>query len=313
MSNLLLYIIVVVIWGSTWIAITFQLGEVAPVVSIIYRFGFAALLLFIFCLLKKVNLTLNRTEHFQVALLGMTLFGSNYYLIYHAQQYINSALTCIACSLILVFNIVNARLFFGTKLTPQIYVGGLLGLIGISLLFWPEVSHLTIDDKAVLGFILCVGGTLLASFGNMISIRNNQIKLPIMPANAWGMLYGALFMTLIALLNGETFSFSFSVTYIGSLLFLSIFGSVIAFGCYLTLLNNIGAHKASYTTIMFPAVAVVISTFVEDFNWNIYAVIGLIFILVGNLVVLGKKPKIKKQLKKKYSSETLLQESSQPQ
>jgi len=278
----------VIIWGCTWIAITLQLGDVAPSVSIVYRFGFAAFILFIYCRMKKLPLTFNGRQHLQLFLFGITLFGINYYLIYQAQQYINSALSCIACSLLLFFNIINARIWYKTHINYQVYLGGLLGIIGISTLFWPQISNINLGTGTLLGVTFCLIGSLFASAGNMLSIRNNKLKLPLLPANAWGMFYGTCMMTVIALIQGDTFTFSYTFSYISSLLYLSIFGSVIAFACYLTLLNNIGAHKASYAAIMFPAIAVIISTFAEDFSWSVYTVVGLSLILLGNLIVLAK-------------------------
>jgi drug/metabolite transporter (DMT)-like permease len=129
----------------------------------------------------------------------------------------------------------------------------------------------------------------------MVSMKNKLMNLPMMQANAWGMFYGSVFMTILLLAQGKSFTFSYTLPYISSLIYLSVFGSIIAFASYLTLLNNIGAHKASYTSVMFPAVAVVISSIVEGFSWNIYTVIGLLIILAGNIVVLSK-PRKNKQL-----------------
>ena len=292
MNNTFLYIITVLIWGSTWIAIKYQLGDVAPEASIVYRFGLAAILLFAYCWFKGLTLRFSLRHHLQFFLFGATLFSVNYYLLYSAQQHINSALTCIAFSMIMFFNVFNARIWYDTKITQQVYVGGILGLLGIITLFWPQISDTALGAETLLGLGLCLGGTLIASVGNMLSMKNQKLKLPLMSANAWGMAYGAIFMAVIAVIQGKNFSFDHSFAYISSLLYLAIFGSVIAFGSYLTLLNRIGAHRASYASIMFPAVAVIISTFVEGFAWSIYTVVGLCFILVGNLVVLArvKKP-----------------------
>ncbi len=286
MSNVFLYFATVLIWGTTWIAINYQLGEVAHEASLCYRFGLAALILFIYCKVKKQSLRFNIKQHVQLFLFGITLFACNYYFLYNAQQYINSALTCIAFSLIMFFNIINARIWYKTKITTSVYLGGAVGILGIITLFWPQINDTTLGSQTGLGLLLCLIGTLFASTGNMMSIRNKQEKLPLLPANAWGMFYGACFLATLTLVKGESFSFSFTFAYVSSLLYLSIFGSVIAFTCYLTLLNNIGTHKASYATIMFPGIAVIISTIVEDFQWNGATVIGLIFILIGNLIVL---------------------------
>jgi len=291
MNNLLLYIITVVIWGTTWIAINYQLGEVALEASIVYRFALAAAVLFIYCWLKKLPLAFNKKQHLQFIVFGVSLFGLNYYFLYTSQQYINSALTCIAFSTLMLMNIINARFWYKTPITKQVYAGGAIGLIGITTLFWPEVSNVELGGEVLFALLLCLIGTYSASNGNMLSIRNQKMMLPVMQVNAWGMLYGSIFLLIIALVQGKEFSFEWSVPYVSSLLFLSIFGSVIAFGCYLTLLDRIGAHKASYANLMFPAVAVIISTFVEGFVWSSYTVVGMFCIVVGNLVVLTKPKK----------------------
>ncbi len=296
MNNTFLYVITVLIWGTTWIAINYQLGDVPPEASIVYRFGLAALILFAYCRFKNLSLAFNKKQHLQFMFFGLTLFGCNYFFLYSAQQHINSALTSIAFSMIMFFNVVNARIWFKTRITQQTYLGAILGLTGIIVLFWPQINDTELGAETLLGLSLCFVGTLFASTGNMVSMKNKLMNLPMMQANAWGMFYGSVFMTILLLAQGKSFTFSYTLPYISSLIYLSIFGSIIAFASYLTLLNNIGAHKASYASVMFPAVAVVISSIVEGFNWNVYTVIGLLIILAGNIVVLTK-PKKNKQLK----------------
>ncbi|PHR83495.1 MAG: EamA family transporter [Colwellia sp.] len=288
MNNHLLYLMTVMIWGSTWIAINYQLGDVALEASITYRFALAAFILFLFAKVTQLPLRFSLKQHVLFVAFGICLFGLNYLLLYSAQQHINSALACIAFSTLMIMNIVNARIFYNTKITKQVYVGGAFGLFGIVTLFWPQLTDITLGAATLLGLGLCLLGTFLASIGNMLSINNQKNNIPIVAANAWGMLYGAMFTGLTVIIQGKQFSFSFEVAYVSSLIYLSLFGSVIAFGCYLTLMTRIGAHKTSYANILFPAIAVLISTVVEGFHWSEYTVIGLIFILLGNLVVLTK-------------------------
>ncbi|WP_286234475.1 DMT family transporter [Thalassotalea sediminis] len=291
MNNYILYAITVLIWGSTWYAISLQLGNVTPEASVVYRYAIASLMIFIYCAFKKQNLRFTVRQHVQLALFGICLFSVNYYFLYNAQTMINSALSCIAFSTLMIMNIGNARLFFGTRVDTSVYLGGFLGLLGIVILFWPQASELSLTNKTIVGFLLCLVGTLSASFGNMLSIKNQQDGLAIMPANAWAMGYGALFMSIVLLLQGKSFTCDWSVTYVSSLLYLSLFGSVIAFGCYLTLLTRIGAHKASYANILFPAVAVCIATLFEGFVWDIYTIAGFTAIMAGNIVLIIK-PKL---------------------
>ena len=301
MSNSVLYLITVLIWGSTWIAINYQLGDVAPEASVSYRFALAAGILFLFAIIKRLPLAFSLKQHGLFAAFGVCLFGMNYLLLYTAQQHINSALTCIAFSTLMLMNIINTRLFYNTKITKQVYFGGAFGLFGIVTLFWPQLTDVQLSAATFLGLGLCLVGTFSASIGNMLSIKNQKNNVPIVQANAWGMLYGALFTALIVLAQGKQFNFSFELPYLSSLLYLSLFGSVIAFGCYLSLMTRIGSHKTSYANIIFPAIAVLISTVVEGFVWSEYTVIGLSFVLLGNLVVLSKPSTLKRLLNVKQA------------
>ena len=187
MNNTFLYVITVIIWGSTWIAINYQLGDVPTEASLCYRFGLAAIVLFAYCRWKKISLRFDAKAHLQFACFGLTLFGCNYLLLYSAQQHINSALTCIGFSLIMLFNIINASIWYKTKISRKVYLGGALGLIGIVTLFWPEINDTELGNEALLGFSFCLVGTLLASIGNMISMRNQKLSYALVPSNTWGM------------------------------------------------------------------------------------------------------------------------------
>jgi drug/metabolite transporter (DMT)-like permease len=288
MSNSILYLLTVLIWGSTWIAINYQLGDVAPEASVSYRFLLAAIILFVFVKVKHLPMLFSLKQHALFAAFGVCLFGMNYLLLYNAQQHINSALSCIAFSTLMLMNIINAKVFFKTHITKQVYFGGAFGLFGIVTLFWPQLTDVHLGAATFLGLGLCLLGTFSASMGNMLSIKNQKNHIPIVQANAWGMLYGAIFTSLAVVVQGKQFTFSFEPAYLTSLVYLSLFGSVIAFGCYLSLMTRIGSHKTSYANIIFPAIAVLISTVVEGFAWSEYTVIGLSFVLLGNIVVLTK-------------------------
>lgn len=294
MSNSFLYMITVLIWGSTWIAINYQLGEVTPEASVSYRFILAALILFLFAKIKRLPMQFPLKQHGLFAAFGICLFGMNYLLLYNAQQHINSALACIAFSTLMLMNIINAKVFFKTQITKQVYVGGAFGLFGIITLFWPQLTDIELGAVTILGLGLCLLGTFSASMGNMLSIKNQKNNIPIVQANAWGMLYGAIFTALAVIIQGKQFTFTFEPAYLISLVYLSLFGSVIAFGCYLSLMTRIGSHKTSYANIIFPAIAVLISTLFEGFAWSEYTVIGLSLVLLGNLVVLMKSSTLEK-------------------
>lgn len=289
MSNALLYAITVLVWGSTWFAIEFQLGVVAPEVSIVYRYVGASLLLFGWSYVRRLNLGFSLRAHAWFVLLGFFLFGLNYVLAYRAQIYITSAMTAIAFSSIVWMNIINARVFFGVRAGRRIIFGALLGIAGIVTLFAPQVAEVSLTDSVFFGSLLAVLGALVASFGNMVSQGAQKAKLPIIQSNAWGMLYGAVLTAIMAAVEGHEFNFDWSTGYIASLTYLTVFGSIIAFGAYLTLLGRIGAHRAGYSMVMFPVVALLISVVFEGLAIDLTTVAGVILVLAGNLFVLDTK------------------------
>ena len=286
MSNWLLYGITVLVWGTTWIAIEFQLGTVAPEVSVFYRYLLASGLLFAWCRLRGLPLQFRLSVHLRFALLGLLLFSLNYILTYHAQRYITSAMTAIAFSTMLWLNIINARIFFGTRAGARVIAGSMLGVLGISVLFLPDANSLEFSELAIFGGGLALLGALIASLGNMVSQSAQNAGLPIIQSNAWGMFYGAVLTGAIAYGQGIEFSFEYTGSYIASLLYLAIFGSIVAFGTYLTLLGRIGAHKAGYAMVMFPVVALMVSIAFEGLELTRTVVAGVVLVLAGNLFTL---------------------------
>lgn len=288
MSNLLLYVLSVAIWGSTWFAIEFQLGDVPPSVSLFYRYALATAVLFGWCLWRRLPLRFPWRAHRVFLLLGALLFGFNYVAAYQAQFHISSALNAILFSMLLWVNILNARVLFGTAIEPRVYLGAALGLAGILVLFWPEVAASGWTGGVALGAGYSLLGATIASFGNMASQWGQQQSLPVVQSNAWGMLYGSLVLLLFALLRGDGFAFDARPAYVISLLYLSLFGSVIAFGTYLTLLGRIGAHRAGYVVVMFPIVALVLSTRFEGLQLTPAVLAGVVLALTGNVVILQR-------------------------
>ncbi|MEM5497282.1 DMT family transporter [Paraglaciecola mesophila] len=296
MKSVILYIVTVLIWGSTWLAIEFQLGDVPAQVSLVYRFAIAAFVMWCYCMFKGMNMRFSMTDHGFFMVLALCNFGLNYLILYWAQNYLTSAMSSIAFSTLLLMNIVNTRLFFGRRIANRIYIGALLGVVGLVALFWPDIKDLDFSSDVMLGLGLALGGTFLASLGNMASVRNSSNHVGVMQGNAWGMLYGTLALVGVVLLSDAQFTFSTEPSYVISLLYLSLFGTVIAFACYFLLLRDIGPEKASYSIVLFPIVAVILSTIFEGFLWHANTVFGFVLVLAGNAIVLTPVAKIRNWL-----------------
>jgi drug/metabolite transporter (DMT)-like permease len=289
MSNLNLYLVSVCIWGSTWLAIKFQLGVVPPDVSVAWRFALASLILMIWSRIKRLPLRYDARTHLWMGLQGLLLFGANYVMTYMAEETLSSGLVAVIFSLMMFFNIAGMRVFFGNAPRGRSVIGALLGFIGIGMLFWPDLSQFSVAGAALQGLVLALIATFIASLGNMTATRNQRAGLPVIAQNAWAMLYGALMVLAYALVCGHRLAFEPTFAYTASLLYLALFGSVLAFGAYLTLLGRIGAARAGYTAVAIPVVALAMSTAFEHLRWQPVMVLGVVLCLSGNLLVLGKR------------------------
>ena len=294
MNNLTLYLLTVLIWGSTWIAVEFQIPEsgaaVEAEVSVFYRYVIASLVIFLWCRAQRLSLKFGLGAHGVFVALGLLLFCLNYVCVYIGQGYIASALMAIIFSMVSWMNIFNARIFFGTRSGPRVILGAVLGMAGLCLMFWPSIKDLSLSDATVIGALIGMLGAYFASLGNMVSQAAQKRNLPVMETNAWAMFYGAVFTGMIALGRGQSFTMDWSFSYVASLLYLAIFGSVIAFWAFLTLLGRIGANKAGYATIAFPMVAILLSILFEGLQITAPLLIGMVLVLIGNLSILNRKP-----------------------
>lgn len=289
--NISLYLLTVLIWGTTWIALKLQLGEVAIAVSIVYRFGLAALILFAMLLVSGKLQTVNRRGQLICLAQGVCLFCVNFMCFLHASQWIPSGLVAVVFSTSTLWNALNARVFFKQRIARNVLAGGALGLLGLGCLFWPELAGHSASRETLIGLGLALLGTLCFSAGNMLSSLQQKAGLRPLTTNAYGMLYGATLLCAYCLISGTPFTFEWNTRYVGSLLYLVIPGSVIGFTAYLTLVGRMGPERAAYCTVLFPVVALNVSAFVEGYQWTAPALMGLALVMVGNVLVF-RKPRV---------------------
>jgi len=286
-SDWLLFLLPSSIWGTTWYAIKFQLGPVAPEASVAYRFALAAVLLLGFCRWRGLSLAFGWPDHLRLALLGVLLFGLNYVFVYLAEGHLTSGLVALLFGMMVVWNMLGARLFFGAALPGPVLAGAALGMLGVALVVGRDLSGLGAAAQGR-GVVLASVGTLAASAGNLWSQRLSRLGLPVVPATAWAMLYGAAAVTLSCLFRGVPFSWDRSPGYLASLLYLALFGSIVAFVAYLTFVARAGAARAGYSAVVIPVMAMGTSTVLEGYRWSGPAVLGMALVLAGNVLVLRR-------------------------
>ncbi len=298
MPNFALYGLTVAIWGTSWYVITLQTGVVPVEVSIAYRFLVAAASLIVFCLATRRRLAYGLHDHLFMALQGVCLFSLNYILFYKASLDMPSGLMAVCFSTILLMNIANGALFFRSPGEPRVFAGALLGLGGLTMVFWPEVAGFGLRSTAVTGLFLSLAATYFASLGNMISVRHKRARIPVIESNAIGMAYGALCSLAVATLLGVPFVYDPRPIFSVALIYLAVVASIVGFGCFLTLIQRIGADRAAYATVLFPIVALGVSTWLEGYRWTPLAAAGVILVLLGNvLVLMRRKARVKAKFK----------------
>ena len=286
LNTLTLFAGCVAIWGTTWLAITYQLGNVAPEASVSYRFLLAAALVAAYCKLRGLPMCLRPAEHAALALLGLFMYSVSYVFVYHAESHVASGLVAVGYSASPLLAMLGMRIVFGHAITARMALGSVLGIVGIALVFLPELGRAAHSGNVALGAFFTALAVLVTSAGNLVAHRNHERRLHGWPTMAWSMGYGGLASLAVALALGRPLTIDWSPGYLISLLYLAVFGSILAFAGFLELLGRIGAARASYIGVMVPIVALVISSVFEGFAWHPLTVVGIAISVAGNVLVL---------------------------
>ncbi|MES2126865.1 MAG: EamA family transporter [Pseudomonadota bacterium] len=272
MSSPLLFAIASLIWGSTFWAITLQLGEVAPAVSVAYRFGLASLILFVLCRLRGDTLRLPWRAQRWLMLQGAFHFALSYVCTYGSEQYLVSALMAVLFALMVFWNPICNRLAFGTAISWRTWAAGSVAVAGVTLLFFHSISAAWTEILAggsghfLLGLGLALAATMASSAGNVVVIKVREQSGNVMLTMAWAMFWGTCLVLAWCMVSGQSFALPAAPRYWMGLFYLSVFGSVIAFNCYFTLIDRIGSQKAVYIGVVTPVISVLLSIQLEHYR-----------------------------------------------
>ena len=313
LKNWQLLAICVLTWGTTWYAITFQIGLAPPEVAVALRFGLAGGVVLAMCALRGVPLRFTPRDHARLALQGGFMYGLSYLCVYHAELHVVSGLVAVGYSASPLVSGLGARLLFGIRVTRRFVFGGLLGLAGVALIFWPEFSNAgnraanaaangatnaatnaatsgatssAVSGSVALGALFTVASVLLSSVGSLTASRNRAHGLPFWPALGFGMVYGAALCAAVALVQGQRFAPPAVASWWAALLYLSLAGSVLTFACFLTLQERIGPGPAGTVGVMTPLLALMVSVGFERFQPDALTLIGAALAVLGNVLIL---------------------------
>lgn len=283
------YALLVLSWSGAWYAMKLQTAHTPPAVSIALRFGLAAPLMFAWALGRGASLRFDIRAHGLFMAMGALLFSLNFVFAYNAAIFMTSALVAVVFSLSSVVNLALGALWFGQRMSLRAVAGGVLGSSGLTLLVWTQIAAGGAGRDPWLGLLLACGMTLSFCIGSMVSTLAQRRGIAVAPATAWAMLWGAFFSAGYAALSGQSFHLEPSARYFFSLAFLVVFGSVLAFHAYFTLIGRVGASRAAYAMVMAPIGALLISSIFESYVWTASALLGLLVTLAGNVMVLGER------------------------
>ena len=303
LKNWQLLAICVLTWGTTWYAITFQIGQATPELSVACRFGLAGLMVLLWRGWVGDSMRLSARDHARLALQGSFMYGLSYLCVYHAEKHVVSGLVAVGYSAAPLVSGLGARWLFGTPLTARFLWGGAVGLIGVGLIFAPEFAQAASASKSsstFWGVLFTVASVLLSSVGSLTASRNRQHGLPFWVSLGWGMLYGAAVAALIgalALVTGQAQSGAFALpstlSWWLSLVYLASAGTVMTFACFLTLQDRIGPGPAGSVGVMTPLLALLVSLFMESYQVSLYTLVGASLAVLGNVLVLAPRRAVK--------------------
>lgn len=284
--DLLAILICTLAWGTTWYAITWQLGVIDPIVSVAYRFGLAAILLLIWCAIRGEPIRLTASQHRAALGLGLFTFAFDYALVYWAEERVTSAVVAVIFAAMAFMNLIVFRIAFKQRAPRTAWVAAGFGMLGVLLLSWSETIHAHMDRRAMIGLGLALAAVIGAAFGNMFARRGEEAGASVASSTAWAMAYGTLLLALYAFATNRVWAIDTRWPYMLALLYLSLVGSVIAFVLFYGLARRRGYSTASYVAALTPLLAMIMSTVFEGKRWGAAALGGVALVIFGQWLLL---------------------------
>ncbi len=282
--------IITLIWGSTWLVIKTQLGVVPASWSVTWRFLLAGIVMAVVCRVRGKPLRLSPQGHLFALAIGLMQFSLNFNLVYRAEEHLASGLVALTFALLIIPNSALSAIFLGSRITPRFAVGSVLGIAGLVLVFARDLIAPGADGGEIgLGLVLAVAAVLCAGVANVMQATMVGRRQPLEPGLAFAMAYGTIINAGVAWAMTGPPVFDPSPVYIAGVAYLGIVASALAFSLYYTLIREIGAGKAAYTSVVVPLVAMGLSTAFEGYRWSALAVGGAVLALSGLVVALRSR------------------------
>ena len=280
MKARLVWLVLCVIWGSTWLFIKLGLENLPPITFAGIRFVIACVILFLLIRARGIPLPANRRDWGLLALTGVMSFTLNYGLVFWGEQYISSGLAALLQATLPAFGLVIAHLHLPSeRMTWSKTFGVVLGFFGVAVVFSNQLA--IAGGKALAGCVALVLSAFFAAYSNVL-VKAYGRKLDPAILSGVQMFFGLIPLLLIGIpLEGNPFRFHWTPMALVALLYLAVVGSVIAFLLYYWLIHNMNVTNTMLIAMVTPVVAVVLGMLVlgEDLSWRTIA--GGIMIMAG--------------------------------
>lgn len=271
-------------WGFSWIAMKFQVDSfLPPEISLFYRFFPVALIMTLLCLVTKKRLKPFKTEWRYFSAIAFCNFFLNFIIGYHATKFIPSGMIAVIFSLTIITSEIIKAIFDKKKIEKKIIIGGLIGSLGLIFFLYPHLKlNVTNIDRIIIGIVLGLIMMIIFSLGNYLVEKNkNHNHTPLFTAITFSASLSSLYFLVLNLVIGHQFTMDYSAKYILSLLYQIFFSSIMAFICLYYLIQKIGSVRANFTALIYPTIALITSSFFENFNFTIFGTFGLILIIIA--------------------------------
>lgn len=281
------FLIVSLIWGSTWLVIRDQLGTVPSSWSVTYRFAVAAAGMFLLTAIMRQPLKIDRQMMLWTMLLGLLQFSLNFNFVYVAEHHITSGLVAVVFALLIVPNAILAKYWLGRDIGKAFIIGSAIASVGVAFLMTREYRAAPVGGHEVLiglGLTLC--GVISASISNVLQVVPKVARFPTVTILSWSMLWGTVANAALAFALYGPPVIDPRPGYLGGVLYLSMIGSVVTFPLYFDLIRKIGPGKAAYTGVLIPVIAMMLSTIFEGYSWSLLAASGAALAIIGLLVAM---------------------------
>lgn len=283
------FMLVALIWGSTWLVIKYQIAGAPAGWTITWRFAIACPCMFLLAWWRGDRMRLSAAGARLAVLVGTAQFCGNFQFVYRAEQHLTSGLVAVFFALLMVPNALLSRALLGTRISPRFLLGSAVAIVGIGLLLLHEYRLAPASGAVLLGLALTLGGLLCASAANVLQATRAGHGQPLVPLIAWAMLAGVAADAVLAFATSGPPVFSSSPAFWAGTSYLALAGSVVTFPLYFGLIRTLGAGRAAYGNVAVPVIAMGLSTLFEGYRWTLLASSGAALAMAGLLIALSSR------------------------